>query len=459
VDEASAEEWFSFPVEELDQTKSAEVFAISGQVANGRDAPSKERDDEPVKLGRSTLTQPSQKPDAGKQLDQTPSLTETDADQAELEMARDRVKWAEEMHKKGFVSDAQLAAERLKLQSVKIERALEKLKRTEETSRKGGLSRDDVQRQRDAVRSLEAVRARADLDRAADRLEWAKKMFVKGYVSKSQMVAEELSYRRARDALELAQSALAVTKELLTLQGVVRDRETGEPISRIQVSDLSSSRVATVDGDGRFILSRLQQKKYTLVALALGGQPYMTSSKVVERSEGKVPGLLELELTRGIPFRVRVLDAATNKPIPGSLDYFPVDPNDPFERGIMGYAAGGPSAGAFYEALPDGHTGEYYGALLSGPGILCFTRADGKGRGKRGDTEPQMLYPDGKNAVTLLRDPANKISLSAPVPVSMDSKRRSAFIGLWQYDAVIVVSPRAGTKELEHVIRLEQGGG
>ena len=171
------------------------------------------------------------------------------------------------------------------------------------------------------------------------------------------------------------------------------------------------------------------------------------------------PGPVELDLVRGIPFRVKVVDRATGKPIQGALNYFPVSPNDPFERGIMGYAAGGPAAGAFYEAVPDGHTGEYYGAVLPGPGILCFTRADGKGGPKRGDVEPTMLYPDGKDAVTLIRDPASRTSLSAPVPAANDPKLRFAFLGLWQYDAIIALSPGKDAHEIVQEIPLESAGG
>jgi hypothetical protein len=70
-----------------------------------------------------------------------------------------------------------------------------------------------------------------------------------------------------------------------------------------------------------------------------------------------------------------------------------------------------------------------------------------------------MLYPYGKDAVTLIRDPAAKISLSAAVPAANDSKLRFALIGLWQYDAVIAVNPRRDTRELAYEFGLEPAGG
>jgi multidrug efflux pump subunit AcrA (membrane-fusion protein) len=52
--------------------------------------------------------------------------------------------------------------------------------------------------------------AKADLSRAADRLDWANRMYEKGYVSKASKVSEELNYQKANFALEQAQSKLNV---------------------------------------------------------------------------------------------------------------------------------------------------------------------------------------------------------------------------------------------------------
>lgn len=52
--------------------------------------------------------------------------------------------------------------------------------------------------------------AESDLARAADRVDWANRMFDKGYVSRAQKVSEELNHQKARFALEQAQSKLSV---------------------------------------------------------------------------------------------------------------------------------------------------------------------------------------------------------------------------------------------------------
>ncbi|MGO9598631.1 MAG: efflux RND transporter periplasmic adaptor subunit [Isosphaeraceae bacterium] len=56
----------------------------------------------------------------------------------------------------------------------------------------------------------EITLAKADLSRADDRLNWAIRMYEKGYVSKASKVSEELNYQKANFALEQAESKLNV---------------------------------------------------------------------------------------------------------------------------------------------------------------------------------------------------------------------------------------------------------
>ena len=55
--------------------------------------------------------------------------------------------------------------------------------------------------------------AESDLSRAEDRVEWAQRMYVKGYVSKAQAVSEELALKKARFAKEQADSKKMVLEE------------------------------------------------------------------------------------------------------------------------------------------------------------------------------------------------------------------------------------------------------
>ena len=121
----------------------------------------------------------------------------------------------------------------------------------------------------------------------------------------------------------------------------------------------------------------------------------------------------DVEVVRGIPFRVRVLDRETGKPLKGSLSYFPISPNNPFERGVMGYVAtaskGGSVCGAFYEADPDDE-GQFLGAVLSGPGFLGFSHPYKPGDEFRADRKPVVSFPDGKQNIKLT-PPSNTGSL------------------------------------------------
>jgi HlyD family secretion protein len=55
--------------------------------------------------------------------------------------------------------------------------------------------------------------AESDLMRGEDRLDWARRMFDKGYVSRATKVSEELNFKKAQFSLEQAQSKKKVLEE------------------------------------------------------------------------------------------------------------------------------------------------------------------------------------------------------------------------------------------------------
>jgi hypothetical protein len=59
----------------------------------------------------------------------------------------------------------------------------------------------------------EVALAESDLSRAEDRLEWAKRMFAKRYLSQAVRISEELSFKRAQFNLEQAQARKRVLVE------------------------------------------------------------------------------------------------------------------------------------------------------------------------------------------------------------------------------------------------------
>jgi RNA polymerase sigma factor (sigma-70 family) len=62
--------------------------------------------------------------------------------------------------------------------------------------------------------------AESDLSRHDDRVDWARRMFDKGYVSKDQKVAEELALKKARFALEQSQSKRKVLVEYTRIKTI-----------------------------------------------------------------------------------------------------------------------------------------------------------------------------------------------------------------------------------------------
>ena len=353
--------------------------------------------------------------------------------QAELQRAEDRLSWAEKMHEKGYVSDSQLATERLNVESLKVRQA------------------EDHHLQE----LLRPVRARAlDLHRAKDRLEWAEQMLKKGYVAKSQVERERLNRSRA----EHLYKDLVEGRDAVTLKGVVRDKATQRPLAGIQVSGGVEGGTESVttksDADGRFELPGLPvSQRYTMVVGCVSGEPYLLTSRVVEMKKGEPHPSADIELVRGIPFRVRILDAATGKPIRGGISYFPLYPNNPIARGVLGYTAGGGwVAGAFYETSLNGE-GDYRGAVLPGKGVLCFQPAGGKWEWKKGERELALFSPDGTDIIKLegTDGPGPMVFGN---PLSNSNPPAWGGLGLIHYPAVIAINPKEETKEIDYEFKI-----
>jgi beta-lactamase regulating signal transducer with metallopeptidase domain len=446
--------------------------------------------DEWVALNRSAPAQsPQAAPPAGKNA--TKPADEGDDDRLELQIAKDRLKWAEDMHRKGYVSDGQVAGERSKLESIKIRQAEGRVKRAEEMHRKGMASGAQVDRERDALLELEASRAAIDLARAKDRLDWAEKMFAKGYVSRGQVESERIGYRKAqfeleqkRQTLEVtrlrhgndgkrvssahgqigeegharphADGALAATAATVTLRGAVSDKATRRPLAGILVrvnipgNDQQSART---DRDGHYAFSDVPARgPLILTALCTGGEPYLITSRVLEMDKGEVASA-DLDLFRGIPFRIAVLDATDGKPIRGRLMYFPVYPNDPHRWGSPGYVpAPGTISGALYDTVRD-RDGWYRGAVLPGPGVLCFEAAEGEWTWKKGERETAMFFPDGLGAAEVERSVGGEPFVAIPAPG--EGVRGRAMLMLGSFPAVVAINPKEATRAIVHEIRIK----
>jgi beta-lactamase regulating signal transducer with metallopeptidase domain len=383
---------------------------------------------------------------------------------AEFKKAKDELIWAEKMYEKKYVKKAQLEEARWKVLKLKL-----------------------IPNEFEALRG-ELDSAKADVTRAEDRVDWANQMEKKGYVSKAQRVREELDLQQARFKLQHAETKAMVLSKFdrrklggiepgdakgevlrqalasvhakeqkgVTLKGVARERGTGRPIEGATITARGKESTVITNKDGRFEFAGIPKaEEYALVGSPKPGEPFFITSARI-KPEGETTVSLDLEFVRGIPFRVRVIDRNTGKPIKGGLSYFPTDRN-PLKPGVVGYLGASDSTlGAFYEAIPDDR-GDYHGAVLPGPGILKFNLPVDN-RGFVEDRNPLFLYPDGDDGKTVLRDNDGKpIAAMVPASLGKDSKPNARIsLALTPNDAVIVINPKENAKEVSYEIKIDQ---
>src|SRR5262245_46069024 len=136
-----------------------------------------------------------------------------------------------------------------------------------------------------------------------------------------------------------------------TITGVVRDRDTGEPIAGMWVGlgkakyprDGVFSYRTTTDNKGRFKITGVDPSlpdwqapngKPYLVAESAPGLPYLSAGTLVE---GGSPALIECP--RGIPFRLKLMDEQ-GRPLKAEVTYYDVAPNPHAPRGYCSSLSG-----------------------------------------------------------------------------------------------------------------------
>ncbi len=295
----------------------------------------------------------------------------------------------------------------------------------------------------------EIIAVQARLQVKERRLEWARRMWQKGYVSRAVLHAEERAFQQARTEWETALAAVRT----VSIKGVVREKATHRPLAGVRVTIASAEREpgsAVTDRNGRYSIDNLPgAREYSITALPPRGEPYFIASRTISE---QIPASLDLELIRGIPFRVRVVDNQTGKPVRGSIAYFPLSPNDPFARGVNGYVTGGKATiGAFYESEAT-EDGEFFGAVLAGPGILCFRYPYEAGDESRTDFPVIVEYPDGKAHIKLT-DQDREHGPMAFVPIQSAPIAWGA-LPLQQYAGVLAIDPRPGAESVLYELKI-----
>ncbi|WP_406698394.1 hypothetical protein V5E97_05980 [Singulisphaera sp. Ch08] len=351
--------------------------------------------------------------------------------------------------------------------------------------------------QRIAALRNELSLSRPEVKWHEDQVDFTRKLREIDYVTESQFSKEKLALQNVKDHLKEMQGKIEGLRQLppeatqskpfknqvtivdapqaaaaiITLKGIAREKGTGQPVEGAWISlgaGISLHANGTVtDKDGRYKFVDLPKaEEYSLIGHPKPNDPYfITSSRVKLTNEDENTVNLDLDFVRGIPFRLRVLDKATGKallnpatgrPFPGVIHYFPVTPNDPYKREVWGYSQtqeNGAAAGAFDKSDEVGQDGEYRGAVLPGPGVLCFSTSSWAINGKGTDHKPSFFFPDGKDAVRILSQEKPPVSA---IMVRIPGASHSLGIGLNQYEAIIAINPKDDAKEVAHDIRIDQ---
>jgi hypothetical protein len=186
------------------------------------------------------------------------------------------------------------------------------------------------------------------------------------------------------------------------IEGVVRDADTGKPVTGVIISGRPS-----LHGEFVYNVDTItdSQGRYRLVGLPLGRErdlrtfppwwghvfarpdrgtqpqappdpmlPYVPARVPIGHPPGSSPIHLDIHLKRGVWIAGRILDKATRKPVPGLVEYFAFDTNP--------YLKGFPDATEWMNRRFTSEDGAFRLIALPGPGVLAVSRVAG-GRDRR----------------------------------------------------------------------------
>ncbi|MEX0679502.1 MAG: hypothetical protein WD063_20680 [Pirellulales bacterium] len=114
--------------------------------------------------------------------------------------------------------------------------------------------------------------------------------------------------------------------------GVVRDKDTGQPLAGVQVQAYRLAHIGVqpypntlfytvTDKEGRYELRGLPVGENELLALAPRNEPYLVSARPAEVNTAADEIVVDFELKRGVWIRGRVTDAASGVPLRATVQY------------------------------------------------------------------------------------------------------------------------------------------
>jgi RNA polymerase sigma factor (sigma-70 family) len=234
-----------------------------------------------------------------------------------------------------------------------------------------------------------------------------------------------------------------------TISGVVRDRDSHEPIAGMWVGigqhnvlptrtkdenyprDGVLSNQTVTDAKGRFTITGLYRlpAKQTVTAASALGMPY--ESAAVD-ADGDSPVVIECQ--RGIPFRLKVLDEQ-GRPVEAEVAYNDVLPNPyaPLPFCI-------PCRSPFSKAAKNAD-GTYRGFLVPGPGAVLVTTPSGPDY-RPAYVDPKAFFAPGRTNWTA-QERITEYGTRDAVNTSV------GYLDQNDYAAVVLVNPAPGSGPLE----------
>jgi RNA polymerase sigma factor (sigma-70 family) len=231
-----------------------------------------------------------------------------------------------------------------------------------------------------------------------------------------------------------------------TIAGVVRDRDTREPIAGMSVGlgrakyprDGVFSHRTVTDVNGRFKITGVdpslpdwmtEKGKPYLVAESAPGLPYLSAGTLVE---GETPALIECQ--RGIPFRLKLVDEQ-GKPVKAEVTYYDVLPNPHAPTGFN-YPCYIPLSRAARNA-----DGTYSGFVIPGPGAVFVETPD------RRDYRPAHVDPKAFFAPRRTEWTNQEWISSYGTKDTLSISGGMAYQN--HYAAIVLVNPPPGSKPLQ----------
>ncbi len=161
------------------------------------------------------------------------------------------------------------------------------------------------------------------------------------------------------------------------VEGVVRDRASGRPLPGAVIMTVAvyerdgkhegwgnlGGGSATADAQGRFrIVGAPKSRDLGVHVFPPEGQPYLERMEHVGDTPGLAPIVHDVNLTRGIPVRGRLIDQVSRRPVRGVVHYFLLDTNPRY--GELRWSLS-------LCQVPTDDDGRFSIVALAGPGLLA----------------------------------------------------------------------------------------